>query len=240
MTSPFRPLRPGTTAHGAFTLIEVLIAVAIFAVVLLAVQGIFHGALRLRNRTVESIEAARPLEQALAILRHDLANIVPPGGTLAGSLETSPILDGMNSQPSLQFNTSVGVLTDHAPWGEIHRVAYTLSASTNRSAGRELHRVVTRNLLPLTQDTSEDQPLLNGVESIEFSFHDGTSWRNTWDSTNEATLLPRAIRVELLMTSTNATQSRNRQPIELVVGIMVEPSTNTATQSESTGAGGGG
>src|SRR5437870_12733619 len=64
----------------AFTLIEVMIAMAVFAIVLAAINGIFWGALRLRNKTVESIDAALPKERALAIIRSDLANIVPPGG----------------------------------------------------------------------------------------------------------------------------------------------------------------
>lgn len=227
--------------RNAFTLIEVLLAVAIFGVVLLAIHSIFHGALRLRNRTTQAIEEALPIERALATLRRDLANIVPPDGPLGGTLTTTtPTTDGLLTQPLLQFHTATGILTDTAPWSEIQRVAYSLGAPTNNATGRDLRRIVTRNLLPLTQDLPEDQPLLQGVESILFSFHDGTAWKDSWDSTNEVVLLPRAIRVSLTLVDTNLNRTTSRPPpIELVVGLLVEPATNTTTTSSSTSTGGG-
>jgi type II secretion system protein J len=224
--------------RNAFTLIEVLLAVAIFGVVLLAIHSIFHGALRLRNRTTQAVEEALPIERALATLRHDLANIVPPDGPLGGTLTTTATTtDGLLTQPLLQFHTATGILTDTAPWGEIQRVAYSLAAPTNTATGRDLRRIVTRNLLPLTQDLPDDQPLLQGVDSILFSFHDGTAWKDSWDSTNEVILLPRAIRVSLTLVDTNLNRTASRPPpIELVVGLMVEPATNSTTTA-STGGG---
>ena len=231
------PLVPAGATPG-FTLIEVLLAVVIFGIVLVGIHAIFHGALRLRNRTTETLEAALPLEQTLAILRRDLANMVPPGGTLAGGLTTTPIVDGLASQPSLQFCSAVGVLADSVPWAEVQRIAYTLATPTNRTPGRELRRAVVRNLLAVNLDTIEEQPLLSGVDSVTFSFHDGTSWRTTWDSTNEPTLLPRAVKVELLLIATNAIQAGNRRPIELVVGLLVEPDTSASTNTSTTTGGG--
>ncbi len=228
------PNRPGTRA---FTLIEVLLAVTIFGIVLVALQGIFHGALRLRNRTVESIENALPLEQALTIIRRDLAGIVPPGGTLGGSVQTTPVIDGMNGQPTIEFHTAVGILSDRVPWSEVRRVAYLLTAPTNGSAGRVLHRAVTHNLLPVNQATLEDQTLIGGVDSVHFSFYDGSTWRDTWNSTNETVPLPRAIRFELLLLSTNLNRGNiTPRPIEMVVNILVEPSTNSTSQSTGGGS----
>ena len=71
---------PTARSASAFTLLELLIAVVAFAIVLAAINSVFYGAVRLRNKTVESIDAALPIQHALAILRADLSNIVPPGG----------------------------------------------------------------------------------------------------------------------------------------------------------------
>lgn len=231
-----RPRHPSPSR--AFTLIEVLLAVAIFGVVLVAIHGVFHGALRLRNRTVDSIEHALPLEHALAIVRRDLAGIVAPGGTLGGALESMPIVDGLLGQPTVQFHTASAILSDANPWPEIQRVAYILSAPTNnQSAGRELHRAITRNLLPANLETIEDHPLLTGVDSLVFSFFDGSAWRQSW-STNEATPLPRAIRLELVLVETNSNRPNTRpQPIEMVVNLLVEPATNAQAQAQSSGDG---
>ena len=73
-------------AGRAFTLIELLLAMTIFALVLSAVTGVFYGAMRLRSRTTEAIEEALPVQRALAILRKDLAGIVLPRGTIQSNL----------------------------------------------------------------------------------------------------------------------------------------------------------
>jgi prepilin-type N-terminal cleavage/methylation domain-containing protein len=74
----------GPTGVRAFTLIELLLATAIFAVVLLAIQTVFFAGLTLRNRATAALDDNLPVHQALAILRKDLQNTVTPGGVLAG------------------------------------------------------------------------------------------------------------------------------------------------------------
>jgi hypothetical protein len=72
------------------------------------------------------------------------------------------------------------------------------------------------------------------------SFFDGSSWRETWNGTNETTPLPRAIRLSLTLVETNFNRGNTRpQPIEMVVGLMVEPSTNAQSTAQSSSTGGG-
>jgi type II secretion system protein J len=217
----------------AFTLIEVMIAMAVFAIVMAAVNGIFWGALRLRNKSVESIDAALPKERALAIIRNDLANIVPPNGrfftafTTVGSTTNAygMAMNNMPGQNSPEFTTTGGVIDDNTLWGDVQRVTYQLQISTNNSAGKDLYRTVKRNLLPSIQQGGEQQPILSGVQSIFFFYHDGSIWKETWDSTNETLILPRAIKVQLQM----ASEERGRVlplPLEVVVSL-VDAGTNS-------------
>lgn len=221
------------SATRAFTLIEVMIAMAVFAIVLTAINGIFWGALRLRNKTVESIDAALPKERALAILRSDLANIVPPTGgfftafTTVGATTNAYGVPANNlpGQNSPEFTTTSGVIDDNSMWGDVQRVSYQLINATNGSFGRDLYRTVTRNLTPAVQQTADQQPILSGVQSIFFFYHDGTIWKETWDSTNETLILPRAIKVQLEM----AVAERGRvatPPLELVVSL-IDAGTNS-------------
>jgi prepilin-type N-terminal cleavage/methylation domain-containing protein len=78
----------GGNARG-FTLLEVLIAVAIFSVVLIAMSTVFFAALRLRRTATEALESSRPLERALTILKRDLENATGPGGAMAGNFRSS-------------------------------------------------------------------------------------------------------------------------------------------------------
>jgi general secretion pathway protein J len=237
--SPPPSARPGRRAlpgEAGFTLIEILLAVAIFAIVLAGMHLVFHGALRLRNKTTASLEAAVPLQQAVSVLQRDLANLVAPGTNLAGHLQTTPTNATVRviGQVSPQFFTAVGVLSDVAPWSEVQRVTYRLAEPTNNTEGLDLYRSVTRNLLALVEDAPEDQFLMGGVETVTFQFYDGTQWRYDWDSTIEPTILPGAIRVELLLTSA-LTNRLNPEPVVLVVPIAVQPDTNAVAQATEEG-----
>ncbi|MBE7502303.1 MAG: prepilin-type N-terminal cleavage/methylation domain-containing protein [Verrucomicrobiales bacterium] len=222
---------------AGFTLLEVLLAVVVFAVVLVAMHYVFHGALRLRNRTTASLEEAVPLQQALAVIQRDLANLASPGGTLAGPLQTAPTgtTATLLGRVAPDFYTTVGVLRDTDPWPEIQRVTYRLTSPTNDRPGLELFRSVNRNLLALVESTPDDQFLLGGVETVTFQYFDGTTWRYDWDSTGEMTAdltsgLPSAIKVEIVLTSA-LTNRAEPEPIELVVPVTVQADTDTATQA---------
>ncbi|MBL9136284.1 MAG: prepilin-type N-terminal cleavage/methylation domain-containing protein [Verrucomicrobiales bacterium] len=240
-----RPLRSSPSQPpGGFTLIEVILALAIAAVVLVAVNGLFYSALRLRERSIESFEAAQPLQRALTIIQRDLANLVPPGGTLGGVLQTTPTNTAVRpGLASPEFRTATGRIDDTTPWAEVQKVSYLLtdatSSSTNRGQGRALVRSVVRNLLPSGMDEFNDEWLMDGVDSLTFSFYDGTQWWTTWDSSSQTPALPRAIRVELQPSATTR-YGDLPEPVELVVPILVEAQTNQTSQSSADGGSAGG
>jgi prepilin-type N-terminal cleavage/methylation domain-containing protein len=242
-----RPL----SGDAGFTLFELLLAVAIFAVVLIAIQSVFHSALSLRNRTVAQIESAVPLQHALEILRRDLANLVPPGGTFSGPLQSAFLTGGGLGQASTpatnayraslpgmvvspELYTATGIIDDQRPWGEIARVTYYLADPTNNTLGRDLVRSVVHNLLPVVEEDPEQQWLLGGVDNVLFLFFDGFDWVDDWDSTTAATPLPSAFKIQLWLTPDNGSRTPS-DPIELVVPILVEASTNET----DTASGGG-
>src|SRR5262245_66678258 len=102
-------------APAAFTLMEIMLAVAIFAVVLVAINGVFFSALRLRARTSAALDNSAALEQALVVIRRDLANAVPPGTVLAGSLQSGVVGGTLSQNNGLELFTSTGTLSDNAP-----------------------------------------------------------------------------------------------------------------------------
>jgi type II secretion system protein J len=223
----------------AFTLLEILIAIAAFAIVLAAINSVFYSGLKLRNRAAASLEKSLPLTQALTVLKRDLSNLAVPGGTLSGELQTALIsgnasLVGATSDSatpvSPDFHTLSGLVDADAPWPSLQRVSYRLADATNTAAlGKDLFRAVTRNLLPsAVEEPPQEQLLLQGVEDVLFFYHDGTDWQESWDSTaDETRKLPRAIKVQLLMAA--ADRASQSSPIELIVPIVVEASTNTTS-----------
>lgn len=223
-------------AQCGFTLLELLIATAVGAVVLLVIQTTYFGALRLHNTTHKRIDEDLVVQRTLGIIRRDLAGIMIPGGTLSGQLQSdsynSTITGSYGDRVSPDLFTNSGKIDGWNPFSEVQMVAYYLSTATGVDKGRDLIRVVTRNLLPVQESVPEDQVVLEGVESAVMMFFDGSTWVDTWDSEATSTL-PSAIKFSLAM----APRDRNQpapNPIEIVVPVFVVTTTSqTLAEEES-------
>ncbi len=232
----------------AFTLIEVILALAIFAIVLVAINTAFFAALRLRQHTSEAVENAIPLTRVLSLLRRDLQNAVPPGGVLMGDFRSAGPSGTATSKgaPSsiaggqyggLDFFTTTGALSDEAPWGDVQEVNYQLMDPLDKAHyyGKDLVRSVTRNLLAISTQSADVQRLLSNVDSLDFFYWDGTQWRDTWDTSAGDTNLPLAVRVRLQMAVDPAAGGRPPEPLRMVVLLEAQSSTN---QTKTTTGGG--
>ena len=221
----------------AFTLIEMLLAVAICAIVLVAINGVFATAVRLRDRTSEAVADSLPINRAVDTLYRDLKGAIGPGGFLAGDFRcgvqavgATMGLSGEAGSAGLDFFTTTGVLGDKAPWGDLQEVVYELKAPADRNQpGMELVRCVNRNLLATTTQTPEIQRLLGKVETLQFECYDGTQWRNTWDTTAGDTNLPTAVRVRLQLVAETGQANQGQQPIEVLVPLISQMRTNAPT-----------
>ena len=122
-------LRP---SRGGFTLIEMILAIGIAAIVLIVVNAAFFSALRLRDDTADMVDAASPVDAAVTFLKRDLQCAVTPtngtskilsGGFRAGNGLTSV---GVSDPVAIEMFTATGALSDSEPWGDIQRVTYEL------------------------------------------------------------------------------------------------------------------
>jgi type II secretion system protein J len=221
----------------AFTLIEMLLAVAICAIVLVAINGVFATALRLRDKTSEAIEDARPINRALDTMNRDLKGTVGPGGFLAGDFKCGAQamgatmgLSGEAGNAGLDFFTSTGVIGDKTPLGDIQEVFYELKAPTDRNQeGMDLVRCINRNLLATTTPTPETQWLMGKVQTLQFDCYDGTQWLPTWDTSNGETNLPVAVRIRIQLVPKQGQAAVNLQPIEAIVLLVSQTRTNSAS-----------
>ena len=219
---------------AAFTLLELLIAVAIFSVVLTAINGVFYGAMRLQSKASRSVEESLPIQQAVSILKRDLQGIVAPGGALGGSLQSgasaSPSSTAIPSGATTIY-TSTGAIDQTSPWAEVQKVVYYLKNPASRTVpGKDLVRAVSRNLLPTTREELIEQWLMGGIERLQFSFFDGAAWRDSWDSTTpdpatgQTNTLPSAIKIQLDLAASYG--EPRKAPVQLLVPVIVQGSTN--------------
>jgi type II secretion system protein J len=203
----------------AFTLMEVILAMGVCAIVMVAISGIFFTAVRVRERTIATVDEGLPVQQALSYLRRDLQGAMSPStnGVMSGDFRV-----GAYPQTAIELYTTTGALLMNAPWGDVQKVTYGVK-------DKQLVRGVTRNVLAAIAPAADDQAMMDGVDSIQFDCYDGTQWRSTWDTTLADTNLPIAVRVRVQM----AGDSSRRQPVELIVPVNAQSSTNQVQNPEA-------
>lgn len=218
---------------NAFTLIEMILAIGIASLVLIAVNAVLFAALHLRNATADVVDSATPLDQTTTYLRRDLECLVTTtngtskilsGGFRAGTISSA----GISEPVAVEMFTATGALEANAPWGDIQRVTYELKRSAGTAAtSQDLVRSVTRNLLSSSGTPAvTDQLMMSGVASVKFSGYDGAQWQDAWDTTSATavnTNLPLAVRVQIQMAGDN---NLNADPIQIVVPVDAVRRTN--------------
>ena len=233
------PMRAG---QRGFTLIELILAMAVGAIVLIVINSTFTGALRLHNTTHRRIDEDLVVQRALGVIRKDLAGIMLPANpqattnNLSGQLTTESYstneLDTTSERVTPDIYTSSGAIDGWTPYAEVQMVSYYLSPSDNGGSGKNLVRLVTRNLLPAVDATAEAQTLLPDVVRAGVSYYDGQGWLETWDSVTSSSL-PTAIKFSIVRATADGSASRSESdPIEIVVPVLVK--TSATLQQEAT------
>lgn len=225
------------TRKGGFTLIEILLAIAIAALILIAIQSVFFGALRLRNTTTARIEEDLVLQRTLSIVRKDLTGVVVPNRVLLGEFQSVPTseltkegTEGDRISPDLY--TTSGKIDGWTTFSEVQLVSYYLRNEDGNTGAKRLVRVVTRNLLPVQEVEQEEQVLMDGIAEAYMEFYDGTSWSDTWDSATTSTL-PTAIRFVLRKTPPEGQAQNGGAPYELLVPVIVATASSQSSSSSS-------
>lgn len=180
----------------AFTLLEMLVALALMSVLATALYASLHIAFRAHRSAIAAIEPVCTAALALELVRRDLEAALPPTGVLAGSFYGLDETDESTgaAADTLMWYASAGRATEGA--SDIVKLELAVT-DTDKTGERALVRRVTTNLLaPKAQEPTEEI-LCRGVVAFNLAYFDGTSWYDTWDSGSQDNILPLAVDVIL-------------------------------------------
>jgi len=224
--------------NGGFTLLEILSATLISALLLGSLYAVFHGALKLRDKDYSIVEKELPRAYVTEIVDRDLRGMMPPVGILAGAIIGETNNESGLRNDRLEFYTSTGVLTDKENWGDVQKVQYYLlepeeNDKGEKGKGLDFVRAVTRNLLASVVEEPVETRLLNGVKSLEITYFDGQAWQDSWDSTGLDNATPKAVKIRIEF-ETASEGEENIPPLEL----LIEVAASTVTIQGGTNASG--
>ena len=80
---------------------------------------------------------------------------------------------------------------------------------------------MTRNLLPYESEDPPSDIVLEGIESLQITYYDGSDWCDSWDSSAKDNQLPKAIRIQITF---RKTQDQAPPPLSWFIGPIDSPS----------------
>ncbi|MBN3574751.1 type II secretion system minor pseudopilin GspJ [Vibrio neptunius] len=180
-------------SQGGFTLIEVLVAIAIFASLSVGAYQVLNQVQRSNELSMERSERLKTLQRALVFMDGDFRQMALRQTRTNGE-ESNGLM--IQWKEYLLDSDANGILFTRLGWhnpqqqfprGEVSKVGYRIKDDV-------LERVWWRYADTPAGQTGIVMPLLDKVEKFNVKFFDGSDWKKEWDK--KATL-PQAVAVEL-------------------------------------------
>ncbi|MBA6327792.1 type II secretion system minor pseudopilin GspJ [Colwellia sp. MB02u-6] len=175
-----------------FTLLEVLIAIAIFSVISMASFSIFETVINSDTATKARTDRINELQRGFLIIERDMLQIARRSVRLNGEAPLSDFLHTDNdsfttSEQAIAFVrhgwTNPGLLL---PRSDMQSVAYQLNENT-------VERVHFNFVDAVLGEVPKVRPLISQVEKLNFEFYDGKKWQEALQENS----LPMAIAIEI-------------------------------------------
>ncbi|WP_189574701.1 type II secretion system minor pseudopilin GspJ [Marinobacter zhanjiangensis] len=173
------PRLVGTRLQQGFTLMEVLIAVSITAVIGLGVWQVMSGVIMSRDRVDEVAEEFEGLQKAFLLLERDLRQVLNrPVRNIYGDYE--PALTSQGEEFEL--------MVTHQGWrNPLGKQRSELQRSAWEYTGDELRRRYWAMLDQPQEEDSRDQLLLSDVTAFDIRFLDeDRTWQDSWPPPNQS------------------------------------------------------
>lgn len=186
------------TRQPAFTFLELILAMAMVSMLALSLYASLRIGFKARDTATRAIGPVRATEIAASLIQRDLESALPPTGILAG-----PFIGQLSAENAL--NTSaleyycLGQGPEHPdPTGQggIRRINLLVTTLPDGTPN-VLVRQITSNLLALSGAEYDQEVLCRGVRTFALQYWDGTTWQDTWDSTELDNSLPIAVHLTL-------------------------------------------
>jgi prepilin-type N-terminal cleavage/methylation domain-containing protein len=220
------------SAETGFTLLEILIAVAIIAVIVSMVYGSYFATARSTEAYDATMEVSEQARQALAQMARQIRCAYAPQSIDRGQ-KLQPASGQIRGTTDEERRTTYDILAEKVPDyftggvdrpdGEVLEFITTEGSSAGLQLSNGLFEVVYRfdkssGVLSVSRqrfierpqspaDHRNWQPVLTGVERLELTFYDGQQWLNKWDF-KEKRRPPLAVKIDITCEDRNYRRCR--------------------------------
>ncbi|RJX72468.1 type II secretion system protein GspJ [Vibrio sinensis] len=185
--------RKSSVRNKGFTLIEVLVAIAIFASLSVGAYQVLNQVQRSNEISLERGQRLKTLQRALVFMDNDFRQMALRQSRTNGE---APSKNLIHWQDYLLDSDARGVMFARTGWhnpqqqfprGEVTKVGYRIKDGV-------LERLWWRYVDTPAGQEPIVMPLIDGVEEFDMRFFDDKSWQMTWDKPGK---LPAGVSVRL-------------------------------------------
>ena len=182
------------TKRSGFTLVELLVAIAIFAVLSALGWKVFDYLIKIKERNTQHEQRLGQLQEAYQQVLRDTVQIVPITANVAGQVQPAVMLQ--NGQLTFSKTGVTDPLMQGIPPEE--RVEYIYKADE-----KKLYRYKYKNLNQTGNDQPETSVLLDSVDQFQIMLlnpNEMAQWPEVAFSENDVTqakILPRGLKINL-------------------------------------------
>lgn len=182
------------TKRSGFTLVELLVAIAIFAVLSALGWKVFDYLIKIKERNTQHEQRLGQLQEAYQQVLRDTVQIVPITANVAGQVQPAVMLQ--NGQLTFSKTGVTDPLMQGIPPEE--RVEYIYKADE-----KKLYRYKYKNLNQTGNDQPETSVLLDSVDQFQIMLlnpNEMAQWPEVTLSENDVTqakILPRGLKINL-------------------------------------------
>ena len=188
------------TKRSGFTLVELLVAIAIFAVLSALGWKVFDYLIKIKERNTQHEQRLGQLQEAYQQVLRDTVQIVPITANVAGQVQPAVMLQ--NGQLTFSKTGVTDPLMQGIPPEE--RVEYIYKADE-----KKLYRYKYKNLNQTGNDQPETSVLLDSVDQFQIMLlnpNEMAQWPEVVLSENDVTqakILPRGLKINLTVNEVN-------------------------------------
>lgn len=190
--------RPLLSTMAGFTLLEIIISIGILAVILAIIYGTFNSSMRAFTAMENRGDAYGQARLVLNRMSEEIGSIYR-----SDKNPNTGLLGEDREEYDLPFDSLHFTSLSHIRWvrdskeSELREIGYYLE--TDREMEKSfLFRREDWNVDGTLEEGGIALELAEGIDGLDFRFHDGAEWVEDWDS-KARNGLPKAIEVVLLM-----------------------------------------
>lgn len=184
---------------AAFTLLELLVALALMNMIALSLYASLYIASRAKRSVTNAMRPHQAVSTVLEPLRRDLQAAVPPTGILAGGFYGESLSSGKDRDTDiLEFCCASYCPQADEISSNIVRVAYELTVDDLRHETVLIRRTTINLLSSKVTSPARQEVIGRRIRSFNVRYFDGYAWLDSWDSTTMDNQLPIAVEFTII------------------------------------------